>query len=219
MKAVAIGVTGATGKDLLNLLLRDSAFDRVDVFVRRALDVTHDKLYVHVVNFDRPDEWKSLVTGDALFSALGTTLKAAGSKDAQRIIDYDYQYNFAAAGKANNITACVLVSADGANAKSPLFYSKIKGELEEAITALGYPSFTIFNPPILERKNTDRQGELTGIKVINFLNRFGILRSQKPLPTEVLAQAMINAAKRRAPGVAHFKAAAIWTLAQQRPDA
>lgn len=213
MHALIIGVTGATGTDLLHQLLADDAFNRVDVFVRRALDVQHEKLHVHRIDFEAPDQWRELVKGDVLFSCLGTTLKAAGSKDAQWKIDYDYQYNFAKAASENGVPTYVLVSADGANARSPIFYSKMKGKLEDAVQALGFRNVVIFNPPILERKNTDRSGEVTGIRVIRFLNRFGILRSQKPLPTEILARAMINTAKTNAAGVAKFKGAEIWRRA------
>ena len=83
MHALLIGATGATGKDLLELLLKDNAIHQVDIFVRRHPDLQHNKLNIHVIEFDRPEQWKHLVKGDVLFSCLGTTLKAAGSKDAQ----------------------------------------------------------------------------------------------------------------------------------------
>lgn len=210
MRALIVGVTGATGSDLLQQLLADDAVERVDVFVRRPFDVKHAKLTAHQINFDATDEWRDLVKGDVLFSCLGTTLKVAGSKEAQWKIDYDYQYNFAKAASANGVPAYVLVSADGANSRSPIFYSKMKGQLEDAVQALGFRNLVIFNPPILERKNTDRSGEMTGIRVIRFLNRFGILRSQTPLSTEILAKAMICAAKVNAVGVLKLRGEQIW---------
>lgn len=213
MHALIIGVTGATGSDLLQQLLADDAFDRVDVFVRRPFAIVHAKLHAHRINFDAPDEWRDLVRGDVLFSCLGTTLKIAGSKEAQWKIDYDYQYEFAKAARANDVGTYVLVSADGASARSPLFYSRMKGKLEDAVKALGFRNTVIFNPPILERKNTDRSGEVTGIRVLRFLNRFGILRSQTPLSTEILARAMISAAKANTTGVARYRGADIWQRA------
>jgi uncharacterized protein YbjT (DUF2867 family) len=213
MHALIVGVTGATGSDVLQQLLVDPACTRVDVFVRRPFNTQHPKLHVHQINFDTPSEWQHLVKGDVLFSCLGTTLKVAGSKEAQWKIDYDYQYNFAKAAHENGVPTYVLVSADGANARSPIFYSRMKGQLEDAVQAIGIRNVIIFNPPILERKNTDRSGEVTGIRVINFLNRFGILRSQKPLNTEILARAMINCAKSNASGLLRLKGAEIWRRA------
>ena len=195
MKALLIGATGATGTDLLEKLLHDTTFDEVTIFVRKQIGFTNDKLKVHVVNFDRPDEWKHLVKGDVAFSCLGTTLKAAGSKEAQRKVDYDYQYNFAKAAKENNVAHFILVSSYGANSKSSIFYSRIKGELEEAVQALQFQKTTIFNPGMLQRKNTDRSGEVVMEKILRFINMLGLFKKHKPLSTEVLAQAMINAAK------------------------
>src|SRR5215213_2193835 len=103
MHALLIGATGATGKDLLNLLLKDETFHQIDIFVRRKLELQHEKLHVHVIDFDKPEQWQHLVKGDVLFSCLGTTLKVAGSKEAQWKIDYDYQYNFAKAARENNV--------------------------------------------------------------------------------------------------------------------
>lgn len=196
MKALLIGATGATGKDLLQLLLNDEAIEQVDVFVRRPLNITHPKLHTHVIDFNTPDAWKALVTGDVLFSCLGTTLKAAGSKDAQWKVDFDYQYHFAQAAFENRVHTYVLVSAENASADSVFFYSKMKGKLEEAVRLLAFPKRIVFNPPLLIRDHTDRAMEVWAAKAIGFFNRFGILRSQTPLRTSQLAAAMLKSAKK-----------------------
>ena len=126
MKALVIGATGATGRDLVNQLLTDKDYDEVNVFVRRPLEVESPKLKTHIVDFEKPEEWKDLVNGDVAFSCLGTTLKDAGSKEAQRKVDYDYQYNFAKAAKENEVEDYILVSSYGANPKSKIFYSRMK---------------------------------------------------------------------------------------------
>ena len=212
-QALIIGATGATGKDLLEFLLKDDEFHRIDIFVRREPDLKHEKLRIHVIDFNQPQEWKHLVKGDVLFSCLGTTLKAAGSKEAQWKIDYDYQYEFAKAARGNNVDTYLLVSSSGASANSMIFYTKMKGRLEEAVKTLGFPKLIIFNPPILERRNSNRAAEVTGLKVIRFLNKMGLFKSQTPLPTEVLAQAMINSAKATATGIYAFHGKEIWACA------
>lgn len=88
MKADIIGATGSTGRVLLAQLLNDERFDEVHIFVRRPPDFAHDKLCVHLIDFSRPDTWADKLRGDVLFSCLGTTLKDAGSQEAQRKIDY-----------------------------------------------------------------------------------------------------------------------------------
>ena len=195
MKALLIGATGATGKDLLELLLKEEEINQVDVFVRRELYVKHEKLNSHIIDFDKPEEWKHLVKGDVLFSCLGTTLKLAGSKEAQWKIDYEYQYQFAKIAKENNVNSYVLVSAANASSKSLIFYSKMKGQLEDDVKALQFLKTIIFNPPLLLRENTDRKMEVLGAKMIIFLNNLGIFRSQKPLSTKLLAEAMLKSVK------------------------
>ena len=216
MKALVIGATGATGKDLVSQLLTDKGYDEVNVFVRRPLAVENPKLKTHIVNFDKPEEWKDLVKGDVAFSCLGTTLKAAGSKEAQRKVDYDYQYNFAKAAKENEVEDYILVSSYGANPKSKIFYSRMKGELEQSIKDLHFNKLTIFQPGMLERKDSERTGEVLGGKIIKFANKFGVLTQQKPLPTAVLAKAMINSSKIKSYGYSKIKLGSIFSFADKK---
>src|SRR5690606_1371057 len=120
MRALIIGATGATGKDLVNQLLQDSEFTKVDIFVRKPITLQHPKLNAHIVDFDKPNEWKDLVKGDVAFSCMGTTLKDAGSKEAQRKVDFDYQLNFSKSAKENGVDDFILVSAYGASPKSKI---------------------------------------------------------------------------------------------------
>lgn len=215
MKALVIGATGATGKDLVKKLLADQDFDQVDVFVRKPLGVENPKLTAHIVNFDQPEEWKNLVKGDVAFSCLGTTLKAAGSKEKQWKVDFDYQYEFAKIAKDNNVGDYVLVSSYGANSQSKIFYSRMKGELEEQVKGLHFNKITIFQPGMLERKSSDRSGEVLGGKIIKFVNKFGLFESMKPLPTDVLAQAMINSSKIKSNGYSKIKLGSIPSFAEK----
>lgn len=214
MHALIIGATGATGADLLEMVLKDDFFKQVDIFVRRAPDLRHHKLNVHVIDFDAPERWRQLVKGDVLFSCLGTTIKAAGSQEAQWKIDYEYQYRFAKIASENGVGRYVLVSAGFASPNARFFYSRMKGKLEEAVKALPFEQLTIFNPPLLIRKNSDRAMEAASVKAIRLMNKLGLLRSQKPLPTEVLARAMANAAKREANGIVALEGRAIWEAAR-----
>lgn len=214
MHALLIGATGATGKDLLALLLKDEFFHQVDIFVRRDPGFQHEKLKIHVIDFEKPEQWKHLVKGDVLFSCLGTTLKTAGSKEAQWKIDYDYQFQFAKIARESNVNHYVLISSAFSSPKSLFYYSRMKGRLEEAVKALGFPRLSIFNPPALIRKNSDRTIEVAGVKAIQFFNKIGIFRSQKPMATEILAQAMINSAKTKEKGIFTLKGKAIWKYAQ-----
>ena len=188
MKVLIIGATGATGKDLLSQLLADDTYRKIHCFVRKPLALTHPKLHAHVVNFETPEAWADLLQGDVAFSCLGPTLAVADSKEAQWRVDYDYQYHFAQQCKANGVTTFVLVSAAGAKAQSKLFYNRMKGQLEDAIKALGFARLLIFQPSVLVRKGSDRKGEQFGLKMIVFLNKLGLFKRYRPMPTVVLAQ-------------------------------
>lgn len=193
MKALIIGATGATGKDLLAKLLEDEAFSEIHSFVRKPMSISHPKLHAHVVDFDTPEAWSDLLHGDVAFSCLGTTLAVAGSKDAQWRVDYDYQYAFAEHCKNNGVPTFVLVSAAGAKAQSKLFYNRMKGALEDAVKKLNFPRLLIFQPSILIRSNSDRSGENFTVKAFKFLNKLGILKRYRPMPTEILAEKMLSA--------------------------
>lgn len=193
--ALVIGATGATGQDLVAQLLEDQAFDKVCVFVRRALSLHHDKLDVHLVDFDKLNEWKDQLQGDVLFSALGTTLKQAGSQQAQWKIDYTYQYEVSKAARENGVETMALVSSAWATSTSKIFYTRMKGQLEDDVKKLGFRSLSIMRPPSLIRKDTDRLGERLSVSLLQGLNKVGLLRSIRPMPTAQVAKAMITLAK------------------------
>ena len=190
-----LGATGAVGRDLVEQLLKDDAFGSVVAFVRRPLAVENPKLTVHVIDFDHPEQWRPLLRGDVLFSCLGTTIKAAGSQEAQWKVDYTYQYETAKAARENGVETYALVSSIGANPKSKVFYTRMKGELEEAVKKLVFPACFILQPPSLIRKGSDRFGEKAGVVMLKALNAIGLMRSWTPMPTEEVAAAMIRLVK------------------------
>lgn len=210
MKALIIGATGATGQDLVTQMLDDEQFEEVHIFVRRDVGIKHDKLHVHVVDFDKIEDWKSDLKGDALFSALGTTLRQAGSQKEQWKVDHTYQYEVAKAAKENGVATMALVSSAWATAKSKVFYTRMKGQLEEDVKKLGFGSLYIMRPPSLIRKGTDRFGENVSVKILLALNKLGLLRAIRPMPTSQVAQAMITMAKQGKAGTYVLEPKDIW---------
>ncbi len=193
MKALIIGATGATGKDLLNVLLQDTNFTEVVIFVRRTSGIRHPKLVEAITDFEKLEEVSNQINGEVVFSCLGTTLKVAGSKDQQKHIDYEIPLKFAEIARNNGVSKMILLSAYGASAASKVFYSKIKGALEDKISALAFKQFVIFRPGLLLRNNTDRFGERITASLLNGLNRIGLFRKFRPMPTLTLAQKMAKA--------------------------
>ncbi len=193
MKALIIGATGATGKDLLNVLLLDTSYAEVVIFVRRPSGVKHPKLVEVIIDFEKQEEVSNQINGEVFFSCLGTTLKVAGSKDQQKHIDYEIPLKFAEIARNNGVSKMILLSAYGASATSKVFYSRIKAALEDRISALSFKQFVIFRPGLLLRNNTDRFGERLTASLLKGLNGIGLFKKFRPMPTLTLAQKMAKA--------------------------
>lgn len=196
LSAIVLGATGATGQELVRCLLEDPDYKKVFVFVRKKPKISHKKLTSYTIDFSKMECYKELIKGDVLFSCFGTTLKTAGSKDKQFLVDYTYQYEFAKFASKNGVKRYALVSSSGAHSKSPFFYLKMKGKLEESVKKLKFKSIYIFQPPSLIRQDELlRNGEKLALRVIKGFNNLGFLKSQKPLPVSLLAKRMVNETK------------------------
>ena len=195
MKALIIGATGATGKDLVRVLLDDPGYTEIVAFVRRASALAHPKYSEVITDFEKLEEVSDSINGDLWFSCLGTTLKAAGSKERQWQIDHDIPARFAEIAKRNGVSRAVAVSAYGASPTSKVFYSRMKGELDQHIANLGFDQCLVFKPGFLLRKNTDRSSERIMALVLKALNGLGLIRKFRPLPTSILAEKLAKAPK------------------------
>ena len=193
MKAIVIGATGATGRELIKILLLRSEVKHILVLTRKKLKVSSTKLDVHVINFAEIVKYRNIIKGDILFSALGTTLKDAKSKTKQFEVDYTYQYNLAKISSENNVKTLSLVSSSGANENSLFFYPKIKGLLESSVKKLNFENIQIYQPPFLIRQSdVMRSNEKIGIFIFKALNSVGILNSLRPLSVSRLAEKMVD---------------------------
>ncbi len=188
-----IGATGLVGKALLYQLLDNKDVKLVRVFARRKCGISHPNLEEHLVDFSHPESWKHLLTGDVLFSALGTTLKTAGSKAAQYRVDYTFQYDFARIAAGNGVPSYGLVSSAGASSKSAIFYSKMKGELDDAVQLLPFRQCLILRPSILSgEREQSRPAERIANATMQFVTRF-VFRKYRPISGDIVAKALINA--------------------------
>ena len=191
MKAILLGATGAVGRDLVRQLLQDDRFTELYLLVRRIPEgLSFPKLRIELLDFDQPDQWPDLPEADVLFSSLGTTLRDAGSQAAQYRVDYGYQYEVARRAAARGVPHYILVSAWGAKPKARSFYSRMKGELEEAVQALPFRRISILRPPLLLRPGSTRGGERLAAAVLRGLGALGLLRAFRPMPTSVVARCM-----------------------------
>jgi len=210
--ANVIGASGLVGQQIVGQLLNHPDFKKVRIFVRRKSGITHPKLVEHLIDFDKPELWKDLVKGDVLFSTLGTTIKVAKTKENQYRVDFIYQYEFAKVAAENGISTYVLVSSMGASSKSSVFYSRIKGELEDAVSKLNFQKTIIFRPSILDgNRQEKRAGERIGLVISRFLTRF-ILKNYKPTPADILADKMILLSLDQTSGLRMIEGADIFSV-------
>ncbi len=206
--ALVAGATGLIGSHLLDLLLASPGHDKVIAVTRRPLDRTHDKLSNLVADFEQLEVAvsQSGIQADEAYCALGTTIKKAGSKEEFRKVDYEYETAFARAALAAGASKFALVSAVGADPRSPIFYSRVKGETEKAVRDLGFDSTHIFQPGVLLGERAEsRPAEQLAITLTPLLNLGlqGPLRKYRGIDAKTVAEAMIATLSSDRPSAVH----------------
>jgi uncharacterized protein YbjT (DUF2867 family) len=197
MTATLIGATGLIGGYLLEELLKDDHFDTVRILIRRPFELNHPKLEKKLVDFTDEESFRLALEGsDVVFCAVGTTQKKVkGDKAAYRKVDHDIPVNAARFCKMTGCERFVIVSSVGANRISNNFYLKLKGEVEDAVKAVGLKSVHIMRPSmLLGNRKEFRLGEKIGkglMKTFSFL----IPSKYKPIHGRDVAKAMLAAAK------------------------
>lgn len=197
-KAIIIGATGMVGTQLIQLLIENEEYTEIVSLVRRESGIKNPKLKEHIINFEEPEKWNKLVTGDILFSALGTTISQAKTKAAQYKVDVTYQFSVAQIAAKNGVSHYVLISAAGANYKSKSFYLRMKGELEKSIQKLPFEIISILRPGLLAgNRIQNRPAEKISYILLNALNKLGLFKRYRPIQAHLLAKAMNMATKQK----------------------
>jgi uncharacterized protein YbjT (DUF2867 family) len=217
--ALVAGATGLVGGLLLDTLLDAPDYTRVYALTRRPLGREHPRLANRVVVFERMAEQLKGLTATDAYCCIGTTIAQAGSQEAFREVDVDAVVLFAQAARAAQAKRFIVVSSVGADSKAKQFYLRAKAEMEDAITAAGFPSVDILQPSLLlgPRKQM-RPVELLGAILAPVVNPFltGTREAYRAIPAEVVAKGMLGAARRGGKGVFRYTHAAIRQLSEQR---
>lgn len=201
MKVMLVGATGLVGGHVLRQLLDDARCDAVVAPTRRPLALADPALLNPVVDFEQlpldADWW----TVDAVICALGSTIRQAGSRERFARIDHDYPLQVARQARAQGAHAFVLNSAKGADAGSRIFYSQVKGRLEQDLRALDYPSLTLVRPGLIGGERSERRtGEHLASVVLGALGPV-LPRGWRINPAQTIAAAMVRAATHPKAGV------------------
>ncbi|AVG39789.1 Rossmann-fold NAD(P)-binding domain-containing protein [Achromobacter insolitus] len=192
-KVLLAGASGLVGGRILQALLADRTVAKVHALGRRALPVSHPKLQAHVVDFGN---LPVLPPADEVYLALGTTIKVAGSQEAFRAVDLSANLATARAAYAAGARRAGLVSAVGANSQSSVFYNRVKGELEDALKALGLKALVIAQPSLLldyreGLQQPPRIGERIAIPIAKLLAPL-LPGAYRPVRAEAVAQALVK---------------------------
>ena len=201
MKLLLVGASGLVGQELLRQALEHPGVSRVIAPTRRAL-APAARLDNPVIDFERLPEAAPWWGVDAVICTLGTTMTQAGSEAAFRRVDHDYPLAVARLARSAGAGAFVLNSALGAAADSRVFYNRVKGEVENAITALAYPSLTLVRPSLLDGgpRRDRRPGERIALVFARVL-RPVIPARYRAVGTDAVARTLLAAALAQAPGV------------------
>jgi uncharacterized protein YbjT (DUF2867 family) len=196
--ALVVGATGLIGSQLLDLLLQDSYYERVVALARKPLP-PHPKLTVWQSDFSNLNPFTLPGIHD-VFCCLGTTIKTAGSKDAFRKVDFDYPVAVAEWALRQGANQYLIVTALGADARSRIFYNRVKGEVEQKVQQIGYRSVHVFRPSLLLGPRKESRSGEDAAKQFNRWFGWLLPDSYRGIESSKVAHAMQHWAKQNVPG-------------------
>jgi uncharacterized protein YbjT (DUF2867 family) len=213
LTAIVAGATGLVGGECLRQLLASRRYQRVVVVTRRELGagMRHDKLRPVMVDFERLDDVGAQLGADHVFCALGTTIRKAGSQARFREVDCEYPLRLARLTLGKGARHFSIVSALGASRSSPFFYSRVKGEAEQGLRQMGWPSLAILRPSVIAGERAESRPLE---RVSEHLLRFAPA-TWRPVPAADIAAAMIATALGEPPGVTVIESRDISAVAHQ----
>ena len=201
-KALIAGATGLVGGYVLRRLLAHLSYSHVEILVRRESPIRNPKFAQRIVDFEHLEAGVPGIAPDEVFCCLGTTIKKAGSEEEFRRVDYDYPLALARLAKAAGAGTFLMVSALGADPKSAVFYNRVKGEVEQAVAAVGLPAAYFFRPSLLlgsraENRPTEKIGIAVGKAIAPLM--LGGLRKYRPIHADAVAAAMVYVVNQSVP--------------------
>lgn len=194
-KAVLIGASGLIGSNLTRLLIENTEYTEVVLIVRKPLPLNSPKVKQEVVNFDDPESYAEYLTGDVIFSCLGTTRKKTPDAADYRKVDLTYPLQAANAGLRNGVKQFHIVSSLGANSRSSSSYLKLKGELEDELRKLHFKSLHIYQPSYIIGDRAEKRTDDSIMKpIMRILDPlfFGPLKKYKSIEARDIASAMLK---------------------------
>ena len=192
--AIILGATGLTGGKLLELLLNDPNYTKIKLFSRSSVGISDPKIEEYLGDMFNLNDFKGQFTGEEVFCCIGTTKSKTPNKEFYKKIDFGIPKSAALLAKENGIKTFIVISALGANAKSPIFYNRIKGQMEEAVLQMQISKTHILQPSLIGGKREERRiGEWIFKQLMKVANLVmaGPLKKYKSIHPISIAKAMV----------------------------
>jgi len=200
--AIVLGGTGLTGNLLINRLLADDSYACIKLFSRKASGIKSEKIEEFVGDLFQLEHFKDDFTADEVFCCIGTTSAKTRDRVVYKAIDFGIPSTAARLARENNIPTFLVISSMGANTRSSIFYSRTKGEMEQAVLGEKIPHTYILQPSlIMGNRDERRMGESVGAAVLKFTNvvLVGRLKKYRAIEADCIAAAMIHLALSKPP--------------------
>ena len=196
--AILLGGTGLTGSLLLHKLIADPTYTSIKLFSRRESGINSPKVREYVVDLFQMEKYKEAFTADEVFCCIGTTSAKTSDRDIYRAIDYGIPVTASRLARENKIQTFIVMSSLGANPRSRIFYSRTKGEMEEAVLAQNIPHTYILRPSLISGKRKEKRfGESAGAILLKMIQVFlqGRFRKYRSIEAGCIADAMMQLAR------------------------
>lgn len=212
-----LGASGLVGSALVRLAAQSGRYATIRAIGRRPLETVPETVETTVIDFERLAEYGALFAVDHVFCCLGTTIRQAGSRDAFRLVDQVYPLEAARVALASGARQFLIVTAVGADSKSPFFYNRVKGELEDSLSRMSFPDgITVLHPSLLlGRRRERRTGEAIASVVMRAMRPIvrGTWRRYEAIEDVQVARAMLRAAAAPSMGWRVLEGADLFALA------
>ncbi len=215
-KAIILGASGLVGSQLLDLLIASPHYNEIIVLVRKPLHINNPKVKEHITDFKNLEALKTVITGKAVFSCLGSTKAKTPNNKDYSYVDKIIPEKIALYASENGVEQFHIVSALGANPDSPIFYNRIKGETEVMIQRLNIPGVFIYQPSLIKGpRKEQRFGEKLAISLSKFIDPLlaGSLKKYRSIESITIAKAMYNQSIQNNKGIFIFPSDKIKELA------
>jgi uncharacterized protein YbjT (DUF2867 family) len=200
--AIVLGGTGLTGSLLINRLLANDSYERIKLFSRKASGIKSEKIEEFVGDLLQLEHFKNDFTADEVFCCIGTTSAKTKDRVIYKAIDFGIPFTAARLARENKIPTFLVISSMGANTRSSIFYSRTKGEMEQAVLGENIPHTYILRPSLIVGKRAEkRMGESVGTVVLKITNALmvGRLKKYRAIEADCIAAAMIQLALSKPP--------------------